>query len=624
MVASKKLQKPSKRSRVLTSDRGLGFPGYVYEFGAFRLDEKERLLFRNDTPIPLTPKVFDLLLLLVRRSNSLLDKDTILREIWPDAYVEEANLSVNVATLRKALGEGVNEFQYIETVPKRGYRFLAKVRKRAENDRGETAQDSPTFIPKKTKVQAPASINSLAVLPFKNESNDPSAEYLSDGVTESIINNLSQLNSLRVVARSSVFRYKQTKLTTASVARHLGVRLIVSGRILQLGDRVIIRTELVDMSDERQLWGGQFHRKLSDVLSVQGEISEEISKALESQLTREERHRLTKHYTDNSEAYHLYLKGRYHWNKFTQLSLRTAVDFFSRAIEVDPGYALAYAGLADCYYRLSNVYAPTQDEMPKAKAAAMRALEIDPNLSEAHAALGLSNLFYELDWAGAEKAFRRAIEINPNSAIAHQRLGLYFNLLTRFEEAEEELELARQIDPLSLNLSWSFALMYFLARDYERALDEIQTTLELDRHYLPVLYLQGRTYEQLGQIDRAIATFEEALALNDAPTFLAGLAHTYATAGNRRAARSIMEQLEERSRHTHVSAYAKAVIHMSLGERNEALACLERAYAERCEMITWLKIDPAFDPLRYDPRFSNLLKRVGVHDDYFLDQANAS
>src|SRR4030095_6055110 len=243
MVASRKLQKTSKRStRHVSAAAGLDLPRCIYEFGHFRLNEKERLLFREGKPVPLTPKVFDLLLLLVKRSNSLVEKETILSEIWPDAFVEEANLSVNVATLRKALCEGINEPQYIETVPKRGYRFLARVRKRkAESDRSEAAAQSSIHISPQPgrPAQSLEGLNSLAVLPFQNGSNDPNAEYLSDGITESIINNLSQLRGLRVVARNSVFRYKQTKLTPASLARHLDVHLIVSGRILQLGDRVI-------------------------------------------------------------------------------------------------------------------------------------------------------------------------------------------------------------------------------------------------------------------------------------------------------------------------------------------------------------------------------------------------
>ena len=524
MGVPKKEQKISKRNQSTPPYSGAsGTPDSIYEFGNFRLDQRERFLSSNGKPVALAPKVFDILLLLVQRSNSLVEKDTLLNEIWPDSFVEEANLSVNIATLRKALGESTDDHQYIETVPKRGYRFVAPVTRREVEDRSfEEARANLVSVarkPAETKEDLVAA-NFLAVLPFENRTHDPNAEYLSDGLTDSIISSLSQLKTLRVVARATIFRYKNTTFDPATIATHLGVRLIVSGRILQLDDRVIVRAELVDVTRGWQLWGKQFHRKLSDVLAVQDEISEEICRALEFQLTREQRRRFTKQYTDNSEAYHLYLKGRYHWNKFSQTSLRTAVAFFTQAIQVDPTYALAYAGLADCYYRLSNVYAPTREEMPKAKAAAMKALDIDPGLSEAHAALGLCKLFHELDWLGAEKAFRRAIEINPHYSIAHQRLGLYFNLLGRFDEAEQELELARQIDPLSPQLSWGFALMFFLARNYEKALAEVQTTLEMNKNYVPTLYLLGRIYEQLGQLDRARETFEQALALNDAPAFL--------------------------------------------------------------------------------------------------------
>lgn len=597
---------------------GGGSQTCIYEFGAFRLDEKERLLFRNDSLVPLTPKVFDILLFLVQRKGSLVEKDTLLTEIWPHVFVEEANLSVNIATLRKALGDGPSDHQYIETVPKRGYRFVAKVETRQAKDDPSAAE--PMGLRRNWQEQphpsaAPKNFTSLAVLPFHNESNDPNAEYLSDGLTESIINSLSRLSGLRVVARNTVFRFRNTNLDLAQIARELGVGSVVTGRILQLGDRVIIRTELIDPVNGWQLWGGQFHRKMSDVLAVQDEISEEISKGLEVQLTREERKQLTKHYTDNNDAYHLYLKGRYHWNTFSQTSLLTAVDYFTRAIEIDPAYALAYAGLSDCYYRLSNAYAPTREAMPKAKTAAMKALAIDPNLSEAHAALGLSKLFYELDWSGAEQAFKRAIEINPNNSIAHQRLGLYFNLRGRFDEAEQELELARQIDPLSMHMSWSFALMFFLARDYEQALTEVQTTLEIDSNYVPTLYLLGRTYEQLGKLELALATFQRVLTLNDAPAFLAGLAHASVIAGDADAARKILDQLEERSKHRYVSAYAKAVIHVALGQKQQAFSCLEQAYTDRCEMITWLKSDPHFDSIHADPQFIDLLSRVGLLDD---------
>ena len=620
MDVLKKSQKTSKRNpKPVFPARGAEWDANVYEFGEFRVNERERVLSRTGKPVPLTPKVFDLLLILIKESGSLLDKDTLLNEIWPDTYVEEANLSVNVAALRKALGEVATRQQYIETVPKHGYRFIASVTK-WQTERGVESLRNPSAqeaaVPESSRIDQRKDLNSLVILPFHNAGDDPNAEYLSDGLTESIISNLSRLNGLRVVARNTVFRYRGTTQDPADVAKELGARSVVSGRVLQLSDRIVVRAELVDAVNGWQLWGAQYHRKLSDVLTVQDEISEEISKHLEYHLTCEEKKQLTKHYTDNSEAFHLYLKGRYHWNKYSQVGLRTAIDYFSQAIEIDPTYALAYAGLADCYYRLSNVYAPTRSAMPKAKAAALRALEIDPNLSEAHAALGLVKLFYDLEWSAAEEAFQSAIEINPNYSIAHQRLGLYFNLLGRFDEARDELQLARDLDPLSPQLYCSFALMFFLARQYERVLSEVEKTLEMDNNYVPTLYLLARTHEERRQFGEAIRVFEKILTINDAPTFRAGLAHVHATAGNYELARAMLKDLEKESSRRYVSAYSKAVVLLALGEKNQAFSYLEQAYDDRCEMMTWLKVDPAFDNVRTDLRFTNLLRRVGLHQDY--------
>jgi TolB-like protein/Flp pilus assembly protein TadD len=628
MGVPKKREKISKRNPSNPpATRGSGTQSSVYEFGPFRVDEAERRVVRNGTPVPLTPKVFDMLLLLIQRSNSLVEKETLLSEIWPNAFVEEANVSVNIATLRKALGEGADSHRYIETVSKRGYRFVAKVRHLKTDKESTRRPRRSSFLRTKTQpvdLEGLEAHNSLAVLPFQNESNDPQAEYLADGLTESLINNLSRLRSLRVVGRNTIFRYKNSRLNPEVIARHLRVRSIVSGRLLQLGDRVIIRTELVDGNDGWQLWGEEFHRQLSDVLTVQHEISEEISKALEFQLTREERNRLKHHYTNNSEAFHLYLKGRYHWNKYSRPGLRTAIDYFTQAIELDPTYALAYAGLADCYYRLSNVYAPTHEAMPKVKAAAMRALEIDPNLSEAHAALGLVKMFYELDWAGAEREFRQAIETNPNYSIAHQRLGLYFNLLGRFDEARQELEIARQLDPLSPQVYGSIGLTFFLAGDYEQALVEMQKTLEMGRNHVPTLYLLGRIYEQTGHSDRAIEFLERAVALDDAPTFVSALGHAYATAGNQQAARKVLTDLKAQSKQRYVSAYTLAIIHLALGEKDQAFSCLEQAYHDRAEMITCLKMDPMFNDIRADLRYSSLLRRLGLDRDYLVLQRRAA
>ena len=349
---------------------------------------------------------------------------------------------------------------------------------------------------------------------------------------------------------------------------------------------------------------------------MQEEISEAISAKLKVQLTREEKDRLGKRYTENVEAYRFYLKGRYHWNKFHPSSLRRAIEYFEQAIEIDPTYALAYAGLADSYYRVANVYAPTRDAMPKAKAAAMKALEIDETLSEAHAALGLIRMFYEWDWSGAKEEFEQAIEISPNNAMAHQRFALYFNLFGRFAEAMRELELAFAMDPLSPQVYWSFALSFFLGRRDEQAIEQIQKTLDLDGNYQPALYLLGRVYIELGQLAKAIATFKKVLALNDAPLFLAALGHAYARAGKHQDARNVLNDLQGQSKQRYVSAYSIALIHLALGDKNQAFSCLEEAFENRCEMMTWLKVDPAFDSIRADLRFANLLRRVGLDREY--------
>jgi len=625
MKVLKKFQKFSKTTpKSLKTQAMPKSSRHVYKFGSFRLDQAERVLLRDRENVSLTPKVFDILVVLVESAGRLVTKESLLEEVWPDTFVQEANLSVNMATLRKALGEGPGEHQYIKTISKRGYRFVANVVEVGRETALAVATHEVRTAHKENTNSLHQGFNSLAVLPFDNESAEPNAEYLSDGLTESIINRVSQLQNLRVVARNSVFLYKAKEMDARKVGRELGVCSVLSGRILQLGDNLIIRAELIDVLNGWQIWGEQYHRKLSDILAVQEEISESISARLKVQLTREERDRLGKRYTENAEAYRFYLKGRYHWNKFHPSSLRRAIDYFEQAIEIDPSYALAYAGLADSYYRLSNVYAHTRDAMPKAKAAAIKALEIDETLSEGHAALGLIRMFYEWDWLGAQEEFARAIEINPNNATAHQRFGLYFNLFGRFEEAMRELELAFAMDPLSPQVYWGFALGFFLARKNEQAIEEIEKALEIDGNYQPALYLLGRVHEELGQLAEAIAVFENLVGLNNAPMFLAALGHAYALAGKHQHARRLLNDLEKPSKQRYVSAYSKAVIHLALGDKHQAFSCLEQAYVERCEMMTWLKVDPAFDSIRTDLRFANFLRRVGLDRDYQVLQKSAA
>lgn len=614
---SKKISKRTpKRSNTESASRSAGA---IYKFGPFLLDQGEQILLHDDKQMSLTPKVFDTLVILVENAGHLVSKEKLLEEVWPETFVEEANLNVNIATLRKVLSKG-GRGQYIETVSKRGYRFTADV-VRVEPGSVVTPEPAPAI----DTERAPGTANSLAVLPFENVSGDPNFEYLSDGLTESIINGLSRLQKLRVSSRNTVFRYKANKeMDPQEIGRKLGVRAVVLGRILQLDDRLIISTELVEVTNGWQMWGEQYRRGQSDILTIQEEISAAICSRLKARLTHEEQQRLGQYYTDDPEAYHLYLKGRYHWNKYAQQGLRKAIDYFSQAIEIDPTYALAYAGLADSYYRLSNMYAPNTEAMPKAKAAALKALEIDETLAEAHAALGLVNMSYDWDWRAAEIEFMRAVELNPNSALAHQRLALFFLVQGRFDRALREIQVALELDPLSPTLIQSVGSHHLLMRDYDQALKQAHKALEMDSNHQSTLYLLGRIYVQQGKFSEAIATFQRLVAMDDAPIFKAALGSAQALANQDSSARSTLQVLEEQSKHRYVSGTHKAVIYLALGDKNRAFACLEEAVSHRCEMMTWLKVDPVFDSIRRDLRFTKLLRRVGLDREYQIPQSAAS
>jgi TolB-like protein/Tfp pilus assembly protein PilF len=597
----------------------------VYKFGPFILDQLERVLLHGEESVSLTPKVFDTLVVLVESAGHLVTKEKLLQEVWPDTFVEEANLSVNIAVLRKALGKGVGKRQYIETISKRGYRFAADVVKE-ERQSGESVElaATQTSSPNSTGGE-PRGATFLAVLPFENVSADPNFEYLSDGLTESIINGLSQLKNLRVAARNTVFRYKATRgMDPQDIGRELGVCSVVTGRILPLGDRLIISTELVDVTNGWQLWGEQYHRGLSDILTIQEEISEAICSRLKARLTREEKERLGKNYTEDPEAYHLYLKGRYHWNKYAEQGLRKAIDYFSQAIEVDPTYALAYAGLADSYYRLSNVYLPPTEAMPKVKAAAQKALEIDESLAEAHAALGLVNMTFEWDWPAAEIEFERAIALKPNYALAHQRFGFFFNVQARYDKALREMQVAVELDPLSPQLLLSLGSTFFLMRDYDQAAKQCENALEMNSNYHPALYLLGRIYVQQSKLTDAIEILQKTFAIDGAPIFHAALGRAYALAGQERSARSVLTEMEHQSKERYVSGCLKAIIHLALGDKNRTFECLEEALSNRCEMMPLLNVDPEYDSIRRDLRFTKLLRRVGLDRECQFQKSAAS
>jgi len=456
---------------------------------------------------------------------------------------------------------------------------------------------------------------SVAVLPLLNASHDPSAEYLSDGITESIINSLSQLPALRVLARGTVFRYKGLDVDPLAVGREMNVRAVLTGRLFQLGDSFVIRTELVNTDNGCQLWGDQYNRKTSDILSVQEEISRRIFEKLRVKLSGAEEERLTKRHTTSTEAYQTYLMGRYHWNKRTQEGIERGIEYFKQAIALDPNYALAYAGLADSYALLGAVeYAALSpsEAMQQAREATLEALEIDDTLAEAHASLAYVRIF-DWNWPEAEKEYRRSIELNPSYATAHHWYAHYLTAMRRQTEAIIEIKRARELDPLSLPVNSGMGWHYYLTRQYDEAICEYRKTLELDENFYMAHFLLGMAYEQVSMFDEALVAYRRAIALSGgSPAMLAAPGHAHAMLGQRDEARRVLAQLHALSAQQFFSPYHIAVIHAALGETDQAFDWLSRACDVRSEALIWLAVDPMLDGLRSDSRFAHIMTRIGL------------
>lgn len=456
-------------------------------------------------------------------------------------------------------------------------------------------------------------INSIAILPFVNASDLPEAEYFSDGITESIINNLSQLERLKVMARSTVFRYKGQEIDPQEVGKRLGVRAVLTGRVLHRQAALNIQTELVDVLDGRQLWGEQYNRNSSDIFPVQEEIAREIASKLQLRLSGEEQQRLAKRHTESAEAYDAYLKGRYFWNKRTGDGLGKSIEYFEQAIEKDPDYAAAYAGLSDCYTILVGRHGlPTQEGLAKAKAAAKKALEIDETLAEAHTSLAHARL-HNWDWAEAEKEFRRGIELNPGNAFAHQVYSEYLSAVGRLDEAIVEIRKAQEIDLLSLPINSNVAGAFYYARQYDRAIEQCLKVIEMDPTFYWAHRHLARSYEQKQMFDDAIAQFKKAVELSQENLHvLASLGRAYAVVGRIDDAQDILSRLIDEVERDNASPYDIAIIYAGLGENDEAFEWLERAYQERDGVMTHLKVTPLLDNLRSDPRFVNIVRKVGL------------
>src|ERR1700731_204188 len=479
-------------------------------------------------------------------------------------------------------------------------------KQRTRNSKSYTGALRPERVPK--------IIDSLAVLPFENASRDPEHEYLSDGIAGSLINILATIPKLRVIAQSTVFRYKGQRIDPQAVGRELNVRAVLTGRIMQSGGSLRIGTELVDVATGSQLWGAQYDRKPGDIFAIQDEISNEISGKLRLKLTRAEKKRLTKHQTDDAEAYRLYLKGRHHWNRWTEDGFYKAIEYFQQAVEKDPGYALAYTGLADSYVLLGwNSYLPPKDAFPKAKRAAMGALRLDPDLGEAHTPLAAVLWLYDWQWQEAQMEFKRSLALNPAYPTANHWYGEYLMTMGRHVEAIARMKNSQELDPLSLIISVAIGWAFYMARRYDDAIEQLRRTVELDPNYPVTYWILGVLLRKMGRYALAIAEGEKGLKLSGGSSLMrAALAQTFATAGRRKKAIQILDDLTKLTKQKYVAPYFFAGIHIGLGEDDRAIEYLEKSYEEHSHWLIYLHIDPSMDDLRSNPRFQDLLRRVGL------------
>ncbi|HJU42700.1 MAG TPA: tetratricopeptide repeat protein [Vicinamibacterales bacterium] len=459
-----------------------------------------------------------------------------------------------------------------------------------------------------------STVDSLAVLPFENARDDENAAYLSDGITEHLTNALAQTPNLRVTARPHAYRYKGPDVDAQQAGHELGVQAVLTGRVAQRDDLVRLQIDLIEVENGTQIWGKQFERKFADILTLQDEVAREVSERLSG--SRPAVSPASRRTTKNTDAYEAYLKGRYLWNRRTEDSIRLAVAHFEDALKADPDYALAAAGLADCYavYSIYQLETPHQSG-PRARAAAIRALQLDDTMAAPHAALGFVKTHYDWDWKGAEKEFQRSIELDPQYANAHFWYAVYLSAVGRTDESVAALRRAQQLDPVSLIIRAGVGGEpgLYAARRYDEAIAQIKTAVELDPGFAAGRLWLGMPYVQKGMYREAIAEMEQALTLSaDSPLMLGPLGHAYAVAGEMSKANQALARLEQMARHRYVSPFDRALVHLGLGHVDRAFAWLEKAFVDRSYRMHWLKVDPRFDRLRADARFSSLLRRMGL------------
>ena len=635
----------------------------LYEFGGFSLNAQNRTLRRGAAAVPLTPKAFDLLLMLVENAGRIVTKDELMKAVWPDSFVEESNLTQTVFMVRKVLDETADR-RYIQTVQGQGYRFLVPVKEATlEGPEGEPpGTERPVAASKAVEVRevpvkpplpqvkswralviafaavalvlivvfaiwswhsrvSPAEPGKimLAVLPFENFTGDPGQEYFSDGLTEEMISQLGNLDPahLGVIARTSVMHYKQMPEPIAQIGKDLGVQYVIEGSVRRDSERVRITAQLIQVKDQSHLWAREYDRDLGHLLELQGEIAREVANEIEFSLSGRRpidpaSAAAPVRGANSYETYDLYLKGRYFWNKRTADGFRQAADYFQRAIDKDPNFARAYAGLADTFALMSTWYIGPQNElMPEARATALRALELDESLADAHASLALIKENYEYDWPGAEKEFRRSIELDPQYAIAHQWYAEFLSWQGRFDEALAEGKLGRQLDPLSSIIATDYASILYYSRRYDSALEEYHSVLELDPNYDRARDSMIPVYLQLGRYDEAVDGLNRWAARDQGAWMWAYKAVAYSRSGHPAEADRALAKLEQISSSRADRTASLLIAYSGTGQKERVIELLQKAYSEHSNAVVQIKVDPMYDPIRSDPRFEDFMRRLG-------------
>lgn len=572
-------------------------PSPRVRFTAFELNLQTGELFKHGRKLRLQTQSFVILASLLEKPGEVLTREELCRKLWPSGVFVDFELGLNAAInrLRSLLSDSPEKPRFIETLPRRGYRFIAPV------ERDPQKRITPD-------------IASLAVLPLENLTGNVAEEYFVDGMTEALITRLAQVGALRVISRTSVMHYKGTRKKLPEIAKELNVDAIVEGSIARSGSLVRVTAQLIHARSDLHLWAKDYERNMTNILLLQAEVASAIAIEVQVRLTPQESARLASARPVEPEAYQAYLRGRLHWNKRTEEGMTKGLELFQQASDKDASYALSHAGVAECYNMMAfwGMAAP-HEVSPKAKAAASKALEIDDSLAEGYTARGWVRLVYDWDWLGAEKELQRAIELNPGYATAHQWYSHLLIYQGRYQEALAEVERTLALDPLSVPMNSSGAYVRILARRFDEAEEKVRSAIELEANFAPSHFFLGRVYEETGRTAEALDAFQKAVAISgEVARFLSGLGHGYAVAGRNAEAQKVLERLVKMAEQRYVSAYDFAAVYAGIGDSEPVFVWLEKAYEERSTWLTLVKADSRFDRFHPDPRFQRLLVRLGL------------